>query len=70
MANVLSQDEVDSLLEGISDGAVQTEIDVPESDGEIKAYDFSMPAGPVHRKRTEHARNNRPDRLSPIPDRP
>jgi len=48
MANVLSQDEVDSLLEGISDGAVQTETEVPDSDGEIKAYDFSMPAGPVH----------------------
>jgi flagellar motor switch protein FliM len=48
MANVLSQDEVDSLLEGISEGAVQTEADVADSDGEIKTYDFSMPAGPVH----------------------
>ncbi len=48
MANVLSQDEVDSLLEGISEGAVQTETEVPDSDGEIKTYDFSIPAGPVH----------------------
>ncbi len=48
MANVLSQDEVDSLLEGISEGAVQTEAEVADSDGEIKTYDFSMPAGPVH----------------------
>jgi len=48
MANILSQDEVDSLLDGISEGTVPTETDVPESGGEVKAYDFSLPAGPIH----------------------
>lgn len=48
MGNVLSQDEVDSLLSGISDGKVETETDVPEKSEEIKAYDFSVPAGPLH----------------------
>ncbi len=32
MANVLSQDEVDSLLGGIAEGKVQTETDIPESE--------------------------------------
>lgn len=48
MANILSQDEVDSLLDGISDGKVEVETDVPESAEEVKAYDFSTAAGPVH----------------------
>ena len=48
MGNGLSQDEVDSLLGGISDGKVETETDVPEKSEEIKTYDFSMPAGPIH----------------------
>jgi flagellar motor switch protein FliM len=48
MANILSQDEVDSLLEGINEGTVQTETAIPESGEEVKAYDFSMPAGPIH----------------------
>ena len=47
MANVLSQDEVDSLLDGISDGAVQTESDTSDSGEEIEKYDFSRQAGPL-----------------------
>jgi len=48
MGNVLSQDEVDSLLGGIGEGKVETETDVPEESEEVKAYDFSVPAGPLH----------------------
>lgn len=48
MGNILSQDEVDSLLGGISEGKVETEADIPEKDKAVAAYDFSMPAGPVH----------------------
>ena len=48
MANILSQDEVDSLLDGISDGKVEVETDVPESSEAVTAYDFSTSAGPVH----------------------
>ena len=48
MGNVLSQDEVDSLLSGINEGKVETETDLPEKGEEIKTYDFSIPAGPLH----------------------
>jgi flagellar motor switch protein FliM len=48
MGNVLSQDEVDSLLSGITEGTVETETDTPENGEEIKTYDFTMPAGPLH----------------------
>ena len=50
MANILSQDEVDSLLGGIGEGAVQTETAIPESEKEkgLKVYDFGMQAGPAH----------------------
>jgi flagellar motor switch protein FliM len=48
MGNVLSQDEVDSLLNGITEGKVETETDIPEKGEEIKTYDFSVPAGPLH----------------------
>ena len=50
MANVLSQDEVDSLLDGITEGKVKTETDTPERDEGLKVYDFSRQAGPVHLK--------------------
>jgi flagellar motor switch protein FliM len=46
MGNVLSQDEVDSLLNGISDGKVKTETDTPERGKGLKAYDFTSQAGP------------------------
>ncbi|MDY7038006.1 MAG: flagellar motor switch protein FliM, partial [Thermodesulfobacteriota bacterium] len=50
MANVLSQDEVDSLLAGIDEGKVETGTDIPEPEKEedLKAYDFSTQAGPIH----------------------
>ena len=46
MGNVLSQDEVDSLLNGISDGKVKTETDTPERGKRLKIYDFTSQAGP------------------------
>jgi len=46
MGNVLSQDEVDSLLNGISDGKVKTETDTAEKGEELKVYDFTSQAGP------------------------
>ena len=48
MANVLSQDEVDSLLEGISEGKVEVETDTPQSTEGIEAYDFGRQARPIH----------------------
>ena len=48
MGNILSQDEVDSLLDGITDGKVETETDLGEKSTTVEVYDFSMPAGPVH----------------------
>jgi len=48
MANVLSQDEVDSLLNGISKGTVETETDGSTDEGDLKAYDFSQQTGPIH----------------------
>ena len=46
MGNVLSQDEVDSLLNGISDGKVKTETDTPERGKGLNVYDFRSQAGP------------------------
>jgi flagellar motor switch protein FliM len=48
MANVLSQEEVDSLLEGVGEGRIKTETDIPGRGGEVKVYDFSRQDGPVH----------------------
>lgn len=48
MANILSQDEVDSLLEGITEGKIQTEADTVESSSQAKAYDFSRPSNLIH----------------------
>jgi len=48
MPNVLSQDEVDSLLDGISEGKVKTETTIPETDEGITGYDFSRQTGPIH----------------------
>ena len=41
MANILSQDEVDSLLGGIDEGKVETETDVPVKEESVEVYDFS-----------------------------
>jgi flagellar motor switch protein FliM len=48
MGNILSQDEVDSLLNGITEGKVETETDISEESKSVEVYDFSKPAGPVH----------------------
>jgi len=48
MPNILSQDEVDSLLEGITKGKVDTETDVSDRSESIEVYDFSMPHCPVN----------------------
>jgi len=48
MPNILSQDEVDSLLEGITKGKVDTETDVSDISESIEVYDFSMPHCPVN----------------------
>jgi flagellar motor switch protein FliM len=46
MGNVLSQDEVDSLLGGISNGKVKTETDTPETGKGLEVYDFTATARP------------------------
>ncbi|MDQ1331351.1 MAG: flagellar motor switch protein FliM, partial [Thermodesulfobacteriota bacterium] len=48
MAKVLSQEEVDSLLNGIGDGKIETEKDVPEQKPAVALCDFSRKKGPVH----------------------
>jgi len=48
MGNILSQDEVDSLLDGITEGKVETETGTSEEAKSVEVYDFSKPAGPVH----------------------
>lgn len=48
MANVLSQDEVDSLLGGIDAGSVATETDVPEDGDKVHAYNFAAESGPLN----------------------
>jgi flagellar motor switch protein FliM len=50
MGNVLSQDEVDSLLGGVTDGTVQTETDVPATSEAVDTYDFGMQTGPIHQR--------------------
>ena len=41
MSNILSQDEVDSLLKGITDGAVSTETETPVTSDDVIGYDFT-----------------------------
>lgn len=50
MGNVLSQEEVDSLLGGISEGKVKTETDIPDPEKEtgVKGYDFGVHSGSDH----------------------
>ncbi len=43
MANeILSQDEIDALLNGVSSGAVETEGDTPVAAGEARTFDFTQ----------------------------
>jgi len=48
MANVLSQDEVDSLLGGIDAGSVETETDVPDDNNGVTSYNFASESGPLN----------------------
>jgi len=48
MKNILSQDEVESLLAGISEGKVSTETAIPEVDEGAMPYDFRRQAWPVN----------------------
>jgi flagellar motor switch protein FliM len=48
MGNVLSQDEVNSLLSGIDQGKVETESHIPEEGGVLDVYDFRSQSGPAH----------------------
>jgi len=48
MANILSQDEVDSLLGGINQGSVEIETDVPEKDRKLEVYNFKAQSGPLN----------------------
>ncbi len=41
MSNVLSQEEVDSLLKGVSSGEIETEADTAESENSVIPYDFT-----------------------------
>jgi flagellar motor switch protein FliM len=41
MSNVLSQDEVDSLLKGVSSGEIETEADTPQTEDGVIVYDFT-----------------------------
>jgi len=41
MSEILSQDEVDSLLSGLTAGKVETETDAPSDEGEMVGYDFA-----------------------------
>lgn len=50
MGNVLSQEEVDSLLTGIGEGEVETETDIPDNEEGMVRYDFGKEADPVHLK--------------------
>ncbi|HDM77273.1 MAG TPA: flagellar motor switch protein FliM, partial [Deltaproteobacteria bacterium] len=42
MENILSQDEVDALLRGLTDGEIESESDEAlEAEGDIKPYDLA-----------------------------
>jgi flagellar motor switch protein FliM len=42
MSDLLSQEEIDALLNGVDDGQVETESDVPPEPGAILDYDFTQ----------------------------
>jgi len=41
MSQVLSQEEIDALLQGVGDGEIETETDQPLADGEFASYDLT-----------------------------
>jgi flagellar motor switch protein FliM len=48
MSKVLSQEEVDALLSGISGGEVETETDKPPDNSSVRPFNFSDPEKKVH----------------------
>ena len=50
MPKILSQEEVDSLLNGIGEGKIETGKDLSTSEGALSRYDFRKEYGPVHLK--------------------
>lgn len=48
MANILSQDEVEFLLKGITEGKFDIKTYASEKSKSIEVYDFSVPVGPVY----------------------
>jgi flagellar motor switch protein FliM len=42
MSDLLSQEEIDALLDGVAGGAVETGNDEPPDDGSVHAYDFTQ----------------------------
>lgn len=50
MGNVLSQEEIDSLLDGIGDGKVDTETDAPQPEQNVVLFDFREQTGPIHQR--------------------
>jgi flagellar motor switch protein FliM len=50
MTNILSQDEVDSLLKGIDEGKIAAQGEVTEESGDLPSYDFRKEHGPVQQR--------------------
>lgn len=50
MTNILSQDEVDSLLKGIDEGKVAGKEEVAQENGDLPCYDFRKERGPVQQR--------------------
>ena len=50
MSDLLSQDEINALLQGVDDGDIETEIDDFEDKGSAKQYDFSSQERIVRRR--------------------
>jgi flagellar motor switch protein FliM len=43
MSQILSQDEVDALLKGLSDGDIETEEEIAAEHLDVQEYDLSSP---------------------------
>ena len=50
MNKVLAQDEVDALLRGLSDGAIESETDEPEDDSGMKGIGYILQDGNATQK--------------------
>jgi flagellar motor switch protein FliM len=50
MSDLLSQDEINALLQGVDDGDIETETDESHDKGSAKNYDFSSQEKIVRRR--------------------